>query len=232
MCGRVSQKFAWEELAELLDLTGQPASLEVRYNVAPGQDVAAVRLDEYGRRSLVYLHWGLIPYWAKHQRVASNLINARVETVRNKHSFREAFRKRRCLVPVDGFYEWTDSLRGRQPWRIARMDRGVFALAGLWESWRVPEDAALSGVLRNRRHGDEIETMAILTTAASPFMKRRHDRMPAILAKDDFQTWLECGKVELAPFTEDVLEAFRVSRSVNNSHFDGPVCAERLEESR
>lgn len=230
MCGRISQGFTWEELAERLDLIGAPVNLEARFNVAPGQYVQTVRLEE-GDRQLVQLLWGLIPSWAKEQKIAWKLINARAETAHSKPSFRGAYKARRCLVPVDGFYEWTDGKSGRQPWRIVHRDGAVLALAGLWESWRIPENAKLTGALKERQAGDGVETFTIITTEANDFMKQLHGRMPAILVGENCQKWLEGGETELAPLAEDCLRFYKVTSSVNSPRFEGPVCAEPLNAS-
>lgn len=118
MCGRITQRFSWSELHELLDLIGAPVNLAPRYNAAPGQEIAAVRACDDGRQ-LTMMRWGLIPSWAKDPRIGYRLINARSETARMKPSFRSAWRSRRCLIPVDGFYEWTGEKKARQPWLIA-----------------------------------------------------------------------------------------------------------------
>lgn len=223
MCGRVSQGFTWEELAEKLALAGAPANLKARYNAAPGQLLAAVRLEEDERR-LAMLRWGLIPHWAGDPGIARKLINARAETVREKPSFRSAYAARRCALPVDGFYEWRRVGGAREPWRIVRKDRGIFALAGLWERWIVPEGAEFA----ERGPGEALETFAVVTTRASEDLKPVHDRMPVILADEPLRIWLEGGEVSLAPFEEGALEAYRANPRVSNARNDDPQCAEPL----
>ena len=177
MCGRFTQRFSWRELHELLDLAGPAANLRPRYNVAPGQTVAAVREDG-GARRLAMLRWGLIPAWARDARIAYRLINARSETAGEKPSFRAAMRARRCLIPADGFYEWTRRGKIRQPWLIAREDGTPFVFAGLWERWTVPRGAGLTGSLAELRPGEEVETCTILTAAANRALAPLHPRMP------------------------------------------------------
>src|SRR4051812_34360542 len=140
-----------------------------RYNIAPTQQVAAVRASaDAGRRELVPLKWGLIPSWAKDPKIATQCLNARGETVAEKPAFRSAFKRRRCLILADGYYEWTGPKGQKQPWRLRLRDNAPFAFAGLWECWRRPE-------------GDPVETCTIVTTEANELAAKYHDRMPVIL---------------------------------------------------
>ena len=145
MCRRFTQRLSWRELHELLGLIGPAQNVRPRYNVAPGQTIAAVRSGKDGRR-LSMLRWGLIPAWAKEPNIGYKLINARAETAHEKPSFRAAFRARRCLIPADGFYEWARAGKGKakQPWLFGMKGGGGFAFAGLWESWTVREGLALT----------------------------------------------------------------------------------------
>ena len=166
MCGRFAQWISWKELHELLDLVGPPLNLRPRYNVAPSQDVAVARAADPGSRSagpgprsgearagrtLSMMRWGLIPAWAKDHAIGHKLINARSETAAQKPSFRSAFRHRRCLIPADGFYEWQGRGKTRKPWLFGLRGGAPFVFAGLWERWTVPEGAALTGSLAERR---------------------------------------------------------------------------------
>ena len=150
-----------------------------RYNVAPGQSIPVVRTQPGPRaRQIVEMHWGLVPSWATDPAIGHRMINARTETAAQKPAFREAFKHRRCLIPVDGFYEWTHAAGRKQPYFIRLKDPGVFALAGLWETWRKPDRTAL-------------ESCTILTTAANNLIKPLHDRMPVILAPPTHDQWLD-----------------------------------------
>ena len=222
MCGRFTQRLSWRELHELMDLIGAPLNLRPRYNVAPSQNVAVVRASEAGRR-LSMLRWGLIPVWAKDAAIGHKLINARSETAAQKPSFRSAYRHRRCLVPADGFYEWRRSGGARQPWLIGLRDGAPMMFAGLWESWTVPEGAALAGPLAERSPGDAVETCTILTTAANGTVAPVHGRMPVILPPDDWDAWLAGGQVPLGPCPADAMTAWPVSTHVNRPANDDPA---------
>ena len=226
MCGRFTQRFSWREVHAFLSLTGSARNLRSRYNVAPTQEVAVVRAADDGRR-LSMLRWGLIPGWAKDPRIGSRLINARAETASSKPSFRAAFRARRCLVPADGFYEWTGG-RGatRQPWLIGLEDAVLFAFAGLWERWTVPEGIVLTGSLSACRPGDSVETFTILTTAAHEAVAALHHRMPVILPPDAFDPWLAGESVPLDPYAPPALTVRPVSTLVNSPANDDPRCIE------
>ena len=228
MCGRFTQRFSWRELQELLDLTGPAANLRPRYNVAPGQNVAAVRLVG-GERRLAMLRWGLIPSWARDAGIAYKLINARSETAGEKPSFRAAMRARRCLIPADGFYEWTRRGKIRQPWLIEPGDGVPFAFAGLWERWAVPRGAALPGSLAEFRPGDAVETCTILTTAANEALAGLHHRMPVILSPGTFDAWLGGDAVALGPCPPDRTGARPVSTLVNKPANDDPRCVEPVD---
>ena len=225
MCGRFTQRLSWAELHELMDLIGPPRNLRPRYNVAPSQDVAVVRAAD-GGRNLSMLRWGLIPAWAKDPAIGYRLINARSETVAEKPSFRSAYRRRRCLIPADGFYEWQRLGKIRQPWLFGLRDGAPFALAGLWERWTVPEGAELTGSLAELGPGDPVETCTILTTAANETVAPVHGRMPVILPRDACDPWLAGDDISLAPYAPDAMTAHPVSTQVNRPANDEPRCVE------
>jgi putative SOS response-associated peptidase YedK len=183
MCGRFTLRATPRQLAEFFALLRTP-QLEPRPNIAPTQAVLAIVAEETGPgRSAREFHWGLIPSWSKDPRGAAKLINARNETVAEKPAFRAAFRKRRCLIPADGFYEWRKipGQRKKQPCWIGLRDQSLLAFAGLWEHWDAPD-------------GSFIESCTILTTAANAAVSVLHDRMPVILPPECFDEWLQPGQ--------------------------------------
>jgi putative SOS response-associated peptidase YedK len=193
-----------------------------RYNIAPTQPVAIVRPDHAGRRELVLVRWGLIPPWVKDPRTFSTLVNARAETAAAKPAFRGAMRHRRCLVPADGFYEWTGVPGRKRPHLLRPRSGGPMALAGLYEHWLGAD-------------GSELDTMAILTVPANASVARLHDRMPAILPPDQFDAWLDVRGVPveeaqrlLVPAEVDLLEIVEVSPKLNNPRNEGPEVQEAV----
>jgi putative SOS response-associated peptidase YedK len=180
MCGRYTLRVSPAELAEIFE-TLRTIEWSPRYNIAPTQTVVAVRQGEQGRE-LARVRWGLIPSWAKDAKIGNNLINARADGVATKPSFRHAFKKKRCLIPVDGFYEWqvVPGQKTKQPFHIGLQDAPVFAFAGLWESWTDPE-------------GKPVESSSIITTDANEAMAAVHNRMPVILDPKDYDEWLDRG---------------------------------------
>jgi len=221
MCGRFTLTTTPEEVARHFGLDQTPL-LSPRFTVAPGQPIATIAQALDGTRPVLALRlWGLIPAWAKDPKIGSRMINARVETVAEKPSFRGAFRKRRCLVPADGFYEWAVRAGGaKQPFHIALPGRRCFAIAGLWESWRDPEGAS-------------IESCTLLTTSANPKLRAVHDRMPVILDPADYATWLDPRPTDQATLTRlargapaEGLELQAVGRRVNDPRFDDAACLE------
>ena len=223
MCGRLTQRFSWRRVHAFLSLLPPALNLRPRYNAAPGQCVAVVRPEDDGRR-LALLRWGLVPSWAKDPRI--RLINARAETVRTKPAFRSAYRARRCLVPADGFYEWTrgKSPKHKQPWFITLGDGTLFMMAGLWERWTVREGTALPGELSALRPGEALETVTVLTIAANEVVAPLHDRMPVILPAADCDPWLHGEDVELCAYPGEGMTVHPVSTWVNNAHNDDPGC--------
>ena len=214
---------SWPELHDLMTLEGPPLELAPRYNVAPGQQIAAVRKEQDGRR-LAMLRWGLIPGWAGDPAIGNRLINARAETAASKPSFRGAFRSRRCLIPTNGFYEWQRTGGVRQPYLIGRGDGRLLAFAGLWERWTVRRGATLGGSLVAFQPGDVIETCTILTTAANEVVAPVHNRMPVILAAEAFEPWLRGERLPLGPCAAETLAARPVSTVVNDPRNDDPRC--------
>jgi putative SOS response-associated peptidase YedK len=218
MCGRYTLKTPVEELAEEFGFEASSVELPPNYNVAPTQEVAAI-LEEGGKRRLELLRWGLIPSWADDPSIGSRMINARSETAPEKPSFRRAFRERRCLIPADGFYEWQRTNGAKQPYYIRMKEGRPFAFAGLWESWK--DDG-----------GPEIRSCTILTTKPNALAAEIHDRMPVILPAGSYDAWLdpETGRDELygllAPYPEDEMEAYPVSRLVNSPQNNDPRCIE------
>ena len=225
MCGRFSQRHTWAEVHAYLSLTGRAANLRPRYNIAPGQKVAAVRRHEDGRR-LSMLHWGLVPSWAKTPNIGYRMINARAETADTKPAFRAAWRARRCLIPADGFYEWTRHGATKQPWLLGLKGGALFAFAGLWECWTVQEGIPLKGSLAEFGPGDAIETCTILTTAANEVVAPVHDRMPVILPREAFGAWLAGEAAPLGPYSPDTMTVHPVSTRVNTPAIDDPRCIE------
>jgi putative SOS response-associated peptidase YedK len=222
MCGRFTLLAPGEAVAEYFDLPDTPI-LAPRYNIAPTQPVAAVRVNrDSGVRELTHFHWGLIPRWAKDPNIGSRMINARSETAAEKPSFRTAFKYRRCLVPSDGFYEWQKLNGSKQPVRIQMAGGGLFAIAGLWEHWQSPD-------------GSEIESCTLLTTGPNELLQPVHNRMPVILAEEDFDLWLDPGAQHpgevqplLRPYPADQMSFYPVSTHVNNPRNEDPQCIEPL----
>ncbi len=221
MCGRFTLTLPPELLAEIIGEI-EHARIQPRYNIAPTQQVAVIRQDNDGRRHLAYLHWGLIPPWAKDATVGNHMINARAETVHEKPSFRHAFRSRRCLIPASGFYEWRAEGGKKQPLYIHMIDNGPMIFAGLWESWRSPEDAV-------------IESCTIITTSSNSLIQPLHDRMPVILDKPGWKTWLtpDATREQLTPlfhpFSSDLLTMYPVGTGVNSPRNDSPELIEPLQ---
>lgn len=217
MCSRYSLTSPPEAVRAYFRATGETA-FPPRYNIAPTQPALIVRANHAGERELVLVRWGLIPSWVKDPREFTTLINARCETAAEKPSFRGPLRHRRCLVPADGFYEWTGPARAKQPHLIRpKPDSNLpmLALAGVWEHWLGAD-------------GSEVETMAILTTSANTTVSAIHDRMPVIVDRPDFDTWLDCtpGSAEpimhlLRPAPEGLLETRPVSTRLNNVRNEG-----------
>ena len=218
MCGRYTLTTPVERLAEQFGFDGASVELQPNYNVAPTQGVAAV-LEDGGQRRLEVLRWGLIPAWADDPQIGSRMINARSETAPGKPSFRRAFRERRCLIPADGFYEWKRTNSTKQPFYIHMREGRPFAFAGLWECW-------------SKGGEGEVRTCTILTTKANALVGEVHDRMPVILAPDTYDVWLDPASERdeltglLAPYPEDEMEAYPVSRFVNSPSNNDPRCVE------
>jgi len=220
MCGRYTLTSSGEDLALAFDLSELPLVVP-RYNMAPTQEAAVVRvLEPGGPRRLDPLKWGLIPFWAKEASIGNKMINARAESVAEKPSYKSSFKNKRCLVAADGFYEWKKEGKAKQPYLIRRTDKKPFAFAGLWSSWRNPE-----------QDGQRVQTFTILTTSANDLMRPLHDRMPVILDRENFDLWLDpkMGDTEalqklLVPHAVEGFEAFPVSRVVNSPANDVADC--------
>ena len=208
MCGRYRRTTSDEEFARRYNIPVPPQlDLPISYNIAPTQNVLAIRLNPTTRqRTLDVLRWGLIPTWAKDEKIAYKTINARVETVDTAPSYRGAFKKRRCLIPADGFYEWKKVLGGKIPYSIQMSDGAPFVFAGLWEGWKPP--------------GSEewLRTCTIITGEPNELVREIHTRMPLILPEDNHDAWLsgEAGKEILVPFPADRMKAWAISPRVNS----------------
>ncbi|HUO87450.1 MAG TPA: SOS response-associated peptidase [Thermoanaerobaculia bacterium] len=230
MCGRYTLSVPADVVAELFELATVPA-LEPRYNIAPTQEAPVVRRVERSPatggegpyRRLDLLRWGLVPYWADSPAIGNRLINARSETAAERPAFRDAFRRHRCLVVADGFYEWRREAGGKQPYWIHRPDGRAFAFAGLWSRWG--------------RGEARFDSFTILTVEASPEIAPLHDRMPAILDPAAWDGWLDPRRSDpgdlqalLAGADGATLTLRRVARRVNTPHHDEPDCIEPLVE--
>jgi putative SOS response-associated peptidase YedK len=220
MCGRYVITSSPAAIRALFGYPEQP-NFPPRYNVAPTQPIPVVRLHE-GKRQFVLMRWGLIPAWVKDPKTFSLVINARSDSVIAKPAFRNAMRRRRCLIPADGFYEWKEIGGRKQPYFVRLKKSGPFAFAGLWETWTGP-------------NGEEMDTAAIVTTDANRTLATLHDRMPVILPPEAFDLWLDTAKVEaqtaaalLVPARDELVEAYEVSPAVNRVANDDARLIERL----
>ena len=205
MCGRFAFYSPAEAAAALFGVDDE-VHIEASYNVAPTQQIAAIRVTGPGDgREMVALRWGLVPFWAKDPAIGNRMINARAETLAEKPSFRNAYRKRRCLVLADGFYEWRKLGDTKTPYFISLEDGSPMAFAGLWEDWT------------DKETGESLQTGTIVTTAASPFMEQLHQRMPVVLRPDLASRWLAMDETLLYDYASlaPALRAWPVSRRVN-----------------
>jgi putative SOS response-associated peptidase YedK len=225
MCGRYTLTSAPEAIRALFRYQEQP-NFPPRYNVAPTQPIPIVRLVN-GKRQFALVRWGLLPSWVKDPKTFSLLINARGESAAEKPAFRAAMKRRRCLIPADGFYEWKAVGARKQPYFIRAKSGEPFAFAGLWETWMGP-------------NGEELETAAIVTTTANRTLSPIHVRMPVVVPPEAFDLWLDTANVDattaealIMPAQEDLFEAYPISTDVNRVANDNPrlvepisVCAE------
>lgn len=221
MCGRFTLRSKTSDVAKAFNLLDVP-ELPLRYNIAPTQAVPIVRLGDNGSRKLSLAHWGLIPSWADDPAIGNRMINARADTVATKPSFRTAFKKRRCLLVADGFYEWQKTNGKKQPYYIRLKDGAPFGFAGLWERWE--------------RDSNAIESCAIITTDANELMEPIHNRMPVIIPPSAYDLWLDQAVQEperlqalLCPCPAGDLTADAVSTVVNNPRNEQAKCIVPLD---
>jgi putative SOS response-associated peptidase YedK len=213
MCGRFAFYSPAEATAALFGVSAN-ADFRPRYNIAPTQDIAAIRRNDEGSGELALFHWGLIPFWAKEPSIGNRMINARAETVAEKPSFRTAYKKRRSLILANGFYEWKKSGNVKTPWFISTADGSPFAFAGLWEDWL------------DKESGESIQSTTIVTTAANEFISSLHNRMPVILEPRSAERWLGGDNELLAEYAASdklcpPLQAWPVARVVNKASNEG-----------
>jgi putative SOS response-associated peptidase YedK len=215
MCGRYTLAVEAAEVMDEFDLLGVPLQWKPRYNVAPSQAVAVI--TSFAPAKLDWMRWGLVPSWAKDIEIGNRLINARSETIAEKPSFRSAFKYRRCLIIANGFYEWKRvEAKRTTPYFIHRADRKPFAFAGIWEHWQ-------------SKMGDELLSCSIITCSPNELMEPIHDRMPVILDRSTYASWLDQNpdanpKKLLVPYPAEKMAAYTVSRTVNDPKHDSPEC--------
>ena len=220
MCGRYTLIADLGDLAQRFEFDGSDFSYDPSYNIAPTESVLTVRnLDG---RAAAFMKWGLIPFWAKDPKIGARMINARAETVAEKPAFRNALKRRRCLVLADGYYEWQKTPARKRPYRIILKSGESFAMAGLWETWNDPQ-------------GNVVPSCTIITTSANDFLAPIHNRMPVILPRESEEMWLEPGVEEpasltgiLVPYPDECMDAYEVSTLVNYARNDGPEVIARV----
>ncbi|NIP73339.1 MAG: SOS response-associated peptidase [Gammaproteobacteria bacterium] len=225
MCGRFALHGGREQLLEQFALDSLPPGLAPRYNIAPSQDVLIVRAGAHpGRRRAALMRWGLVPAWSREPRTKYSMINVRAETVAEKPAFRQPFRQRRCLIPANGFFEWQETAGAKQPWYVHLRDDELLAFAGLWEHWQ-------------DRAGPGLDSCTIIVTQPNELVRRLHDRMPVILAPENYERWLDPARQDpdgllplLRPYPAKRMEAHRVGRAVNNPANEGPELIRAPEE--
>jgi putative SOS response-associated peptidase YedK len=223
MCGRFTLAEEIDVLQERFEFENTQIDFKPRYNIAPGQASPVVAMN--GSRRLLMMRWGLIPSWAKEVSIGFKMINARVETLSEKSSFKRLFKEKRCLVLADGFYEWkkTEKTKTKIPVRFVLKSREPFAFAGLWDIWQSPE-------------GHELCTFTIITTEANDIVKPYHDRMPVILEREAEGEWLnpkmsdiKSLSILLHPHLPELMDVYRVSSIVNSAQNDTPECIKKQE---
>lgn len=228
MCGRSSLTKTEKEIEIRFNATFYSDELE-RYNPLPNYNIAPTHMCPIvtgDDRSHIQLYrWGLIPFWAKDIKVGYRMINARIETIKEKNTYKNAFSRRRCLVPLDGFYEWKKEGTEKQPYRIQTLDQEIFCMAGMWESWKSPE-------------GELIYSFTIITTPPNEFMSSIHDRMPAILPKELEEVWIDPGLPTKDLFgilehryPSEKMTAYKVSKKVGNVREKGPDLIEPIDSN-
>ncbi|MBL0386806.1 SOS response-associated peptidase [Tumebacillus sp. ITR2] len=217
MCGRFTLTVTEDQLKMRFGVEEIPFDYQPRYNIAPGQMLTAV-IQHEGQKRLGQLKWGLVPFWAKDASIGYKTINAKSETVAEKPAFKNAFQRKRCLIPADGFYEWQKSASGKQPMRILLKDREIFTMAGLYDTWTSPE-------------GEKLHTCTILTTKPNPLVSEIHDRMPVILRREDEGLWLDREHFDsdllhslLTPYSEDEMFSYPVAAMVGHVKNELPEC--------
>ncbi len=224
MCGRFTLRTPPKDLVEVFQLL-HALEMVPRYNIAPTQPVAVIRRGATCRE-MSLLRWGLVPSWAKDTKIGASLINARADTIAAKPSFRTAFKRRRCLIPADGFYEWQKGEgKTKQPFYIRMKKDYPFAFAGLWEHWEGPDNSA-------------IDSCTIVTTDTNDTLRSLHDRMPVILHEEDYDRWLDPKAQDptqlselLKPYPSEEMTAFPISTLVNNARNESPQCIEPLRDA-
>lgn len=234
MCGRYTLTVTWEELLRryLIDPDSVSPFHIPRYNIAPSQQVTAI-IHDGTRRRIGQLQWGLVPSWAKDASMAGKMINARSETLESKPAYKIPFYRKRCLIPADGFYEWQKNEHGKQPFRIRLRDGGIFSMAGLYDTWVTPD-------------GQKRSTCTVITTEPNALMAPIHNRMPAILRKEDEALWLRredasaAGDAQamlqalrelLRPFPASEMQAEPVSTAVNSVRNDTEACIQSIADA-
>lgn len=220
MCGRYTLTATPETIRALFRYAEQP-NFPPRYNIAPTQPIAVVRLID-GQRHFALMRWGLLPSWVKDPKKFTLLINGRGESAAQKPAFRAAMKRRRCLIPADGFYEWKAIGSRKQPFYIRAKDGAPLAFAGLWETWTGP-------------NGEELDTAAIVTTEANKTLAPIHDRMPVVIPPEAFDQWLDGATVDaqaasalITPAQADLFEAYEISTAVNRTANDNPKLIEPM----
>jgi putative SOS response-associated peptidase YedK len=225
MCGRFVLFSTGKDISRHFELVEDPL-FPPRFNIAPNQKIETVRVPQgTGHRRIATARWGLIPNWAKDKSIGWKLINARSETVFDKPAFRNSIRKRRCLIPSNGFYEWKRNHGAKtRPYFFSMADGSLFAFAGLWDSWK--DDS-----------GETIETCSIITTAANSLVAPVHERMPVILKRDNYDLWLDNAITDLerlswvmVPYASELMKLYPVASKVNKASYDGPDCIEAVDE--
>lgn len=221
MCGRFTLTEDWAFMLDYFGISASTYDQSPRYNIAPGQHVAAIISDGEERR-IGPLKWGLVPSWAKDAKIGALTVNARAETLDEKPAFKPLLSRKRCLIPADGFYEWKKIAKKKQPMRMVLTDRKVFAFAGLYDTWIQP-------------NGNKLSTCTLITTKSNDLMAEIHDRMPAILLPGNEEHWLDRGIEDpgkiislLAPYPSEYMRAYPVGSLVGNVKNDVVECIEEI----